>query len=284
MNRTRLLFIGFVALVLGAFVAFVVYKNLQARSGANTEPGVEVVLAASDLQVGAKLEGRDVRMARIPASAAPPSAYHSASTIIGRGVILPIQKGDFILPSKLAAENAGSGLPSLIPTGMRAVSVRVNEVVAVAGFVIPGTRVDVLLTGNPQGSSESQTDTVLENVLVIAAGQKLERNASGEPQSTPVITLLVSPDDAQKLTLASSQGHIQLALRNPVDTKQLDLAAARASGLYSRGAPSTPPPVRTSTAKKLVQAPPAPPAPYKVEVIRGNKTDETKFPDQPGAH
>lgn len=284
MNRTRLLFIGFVALALGAFVAFVVYKNLQSRASANNEPGVEVVLATGDLQVGARLESRDVRMARIPASVAPPSAYHSTSAIIGRGVILPIQKGEFILPSKLAAENAGSGLPSLIPPGMRAVSVRVNEVVAVAGFVVPGTRVDVLLTGNPQGSSESQTNTVLENVLVIAAGQKLERNAAGEPQSTPVITLLVSPDDAQRLTLASSQGHIQLALRNPVDTKQLDLAASRSNGLYNRGAPSTPPPVRSAPVKKTVQAPATPPAPYKVEVIRGNKTDETKFPDQPGAH
>ena len=285
MNRTRLLFIGFVALALGALVAFVVYKNLQIRSGANNEPGVDVVLATADVQVGARLEGRDVRIARIPASVAPPNAYHSAASIIGRGVILPIQRGEFILPSKLAAENAGSGLPSLIPPGMRAVSVRVNEVVAVAGFVVPGTRVDVLLTGNPQGASESQTTTVLENVLVIAAGQKLERNAAGEPQSTPVITLLVSPDDAQKLTLASSQGHIQLALRNPVDTKQLDLAAAKANGLYNRGVPSTPPPVRSAPVKKSAPAPAAaPPAPYKVEVIRGNKTDETKFPDQPGTH
>jgi pilus assembly protein CpaB len=283
MNRNRLLFIGFIALALGAFVAFVVYKNLQTKGSANNEPGVDVVLATNDVQVGAKLGDRDIRMARIPASVAPPNAYHSTSTIIGRGVILPIQKGEFILPSKLAAENAGSGLPALIPPGMRAMSVRVNEVVAVAGFVVPGTRVDVLLTGNPAGASESQTTTVLENVAVIAAGQKLERNAAGEPQSTPVITLLVSPDDAQKLTLASSQGHIQLALRNPVDTKQTDLPATKANGLY-RGVAAAPPPVRTKPVKRDVPAPVAAPAPYKVEVIRGNKTDETKFPDQSGAH
>jgi pilus assembly protein CpaB len=283
MNRNRLLFIGFVALALGALVAFAVYKNLQTRGSANNEPGVDVVLATNDVQVGAKLGDRDIRMARIPASVAPPNAYHSTSTIIGRGVILPIQKGEFILPSKLAAENAGSGLPALIPPGMRAMSVRVNEVVAVAGFVVPGTRVDVLLTGNPAGASESQTTTVLENVAVIAAGQKLERNAAGEPQSTPVITLLVSPDDAQRLTLASSQGHIQLALRNPVDTKQSDLPATKANGLY-RGVATAPPPVRAKIVKRDVPAPVAAPAPYKVEVIRGNKTDETKFPDQSGAH
>ena len=91
-----------------------------------------------------------------------------------------LSRGEFILPSKLAPENAGSGLPSLIPPGMRAVSVRVNEVVSVAGFVGPGTRVDVLLTGTPNGSSEPQTTTVLQNVAVIASGHTLERNASGE--------------------------------------------------------------------------------------------------------
>jgi pilus assembly protein CpaB len=282
MNRTRLLFIGFLALALGAFVAFVVYKNLQSRTGANNEPGVDVVLATGDIQVGSRLGDHDVRIARIPGSVAPPNAFHSASKLIGRGVVLPIQKGEFILPSKLAAENAGSGLPSLIPSGMRAVSVRVNEVVAVAGFVVPGTRVDVLLTGNPVGGSEPQTTTVLENVAVIAAGQRLERNAAGDPQSTPVITLVVSPDDAQRLTLASSQGHIQLALRNPVDTKQMDLIATRANGLYRGGAPA--PVAPRPGVKKPVQAPVAPPDPYKVVIIRGNKVDETKFPDQTGAH
>src|ERR1700756_3391653 len=280
MNRSRLLVIGFVALALCAFVSFVVYKNLLSQSGGGNEPGAEVIVAANDIQVGAKVQDGDIRMVRVPVSVVPPNSFRSSSQIIGRGVILPIQRGEFILPSKLAAENGGSGLPSLIPPGMRAMSVRVNEVVAVAGFVVPGTRVDVLLTGNPAGASESQTTTVLENVAVIAAGQKLERNAAGEPQSTPVITLLVSPDDAQKLTLASSQGHIQLALRNPVDTKQLDLAAAKANGLYKNVAPvalPAPHPKPAKTGKALPA--PAPPDAYKVEVIRGNKVDETKFPD-----
>ncbi len=284
MNRSRLLFIGFVALALGAFVSFVVYKNVLQRSNANSEPGSDVIVAASDLQVGSKLQDGDIRMVKVPTSVVPPNSFRSKAQIIGRGVILPIQRGEFILPSKLAAENAGSGLPSLIPPGMRAVSVRVNEVVAVAGFVVPGTRVDVLLTGNPSGGNEPQTTTVLENVAVIAAGQKLERNAAGEPQSTPVITLLVSPDDAQRLTLASSQGHIQLALRNPVDTKKEDLAAMKANGLYRNLNPTTPAP-RPKTAKATkIDAPPAPPGPYKVVIIRGNKVDETKFPDQTGAH
>src|ERR1700751_5248673 len=257
MNRSRLLFIGFVALALGAFVSFVVYKNLLSKSGGGNEPGAEVIVAANDIQVGAKVQDGDIRMVRVPVSVVPPNSFRSKSQIIGRGVILPIQRGEFILPSKLAAENAGSGLPALIPPGMRAVSVRVNEVVAVAGFVVPGTRVDVLLTGNPMGA-ESQTTTVLENVAVIAAGQKLERNAAGEPQSTPVITLLVSPDDAQRLTLASSQGHIQLVLRNPLDTRQDDLAASSARALY-KGLPAPVKPaavVARSVSKKKVEAAP----------------------------
>ena len=284
MNRTRLLFIGFVALALGAFVSFVVYKNLLSKSTASNEPGYDVIVASTDVQVGTKLTDGDIRSVKLPASVIPPNYFRSKSKIIGRGVILPIQKGEFILPSKLAAENAGAGLPSLIPPGMRAVSVRVNDVVAVAGFVVPGTHVDVLLTGNPAGSNDSQTTTVLENVAVIASGKSLERNAAGEPQTTPVITLLVSPDDAQKLTLASSQGHIQLALRNPVDTQKEDLSAMKSTGLYKNSAAPTPAPRPKPVKSAKAEPPPAPPAGYKVEVIRGNKVDETKFPDQTGAH
>src|ERR1700757_4392003 len=225
MNRSRLLFIGFVALALGAFVSFVVYKNVLSRSSAGNEPGADVVVAANDIQVGAKLQDGDIRKVRVPLSVVPPNAFRSSSQIIGRGVILPIQRGEFILPSKLAAENAGSGLPSLIPPGMRAVSVRVNEVVSVAGFVTPGTRVDVLLTGTPAGATDEQTTTGLQNVAVLASGHTLERTSSGGGQTTAVISLRVTPDVAQRLALAST-GHLQLALRNPMDTRQEDVASS----------------------------------------------------------
>jgi len=275
MNRSRLLLIGIVALALGAFVSFTVYRNLQSRTGLDSAPGVDVVIAAGDIQVGAKIEDKDVKVVRFPSGDLPPSCFHLKSSVVGRGVVLPIAKGEFVLPLKLAGENAGYGLPSLIPPGMRAVSVRVNEVVSVAGFVLPGTRVDVLLTGNPSGASEQQTTTVLENVAVIATGQRLERNAAGDPQSTPVITLLVSPDDAQKLTLASTQGRIQLALRNPLDTKQQDLASMRTNSLYKNvSAPM--PVVRERHKRKTVELPPAPDL-YTVQVIRGNKTELQKF-------
>ena len=282
MNRTRLLFIGFLALALGAFVAFVVYKNLMSKSNTGNEAGIDVVVAVNDLQVGARVEDRDVRVVKAPGSLVPPNFFRAKSQVVGRGVVLPIQRGEFLLQNKLAAENAGAGLPALIPPGMRAVSVRVNEVVAVAGFVVPGTHVDVLLTGNPTGSPEAQTTTVLKNVAVIASGQKLERSSTGEAQTTPVITLLVSPDDAQKLTLASSQGHIQLALRNPVDTRKEEVEPARANGLY-QGVPAPPTP-KAKAVKKVVQAAAPPPASgYQVTVIRGNKTDVEKL-DDAGAH
>src|SRR5271169_6262429 len=176
MNRNRLLLIGFIALALGAFVSFAVYRNLQART-VKTPPGEDVVVAANDLQVGAKIGDKDVRLARFPAGNLPAACFHQLSKVVGRGVVTPMVKGEFILPGKLAGESAGYGLPALIPPGMRAVSVRVNDTTSVSGFVLPGTRVDVLLTGNPQGSSEQQTNTVLENVAVIATGHQLERNA-----------------------------------------------------------------------------------------------------------
>jgi pilus assembly protein CpaB len=280
MNRSRLLMIGGLALAVGLLVAFTVYNKLRTSSGSNSsEREVRVVVAADDVLVGVKLDAHDVRVIALPQSAAPPGAFSDPAKVVGRGAILPIGKGDFILPSKLAALNAGGGLPSLIPPGMRAVSVRVNDVVSVAGFVQPGTRVDVLATGNQGGGNDRQTTTVLENVAVIAVGKSLDRNAS-EAQTAPVITLLVSPDDAQKLALVSQEGRIQLSLRNPLDTKKGGIGATRSSSVYLGETPVATGP--KPKARKLVVAkvPATPPAPYQVEMIRGSKRDETKFEDK----
>jgi pilus assembly protein CpaB len=162
---------------------------------------------------------------------------------------------------------------------MRAVSVRVNEVVSVAGFVTPGTRVDILLTGTPEGGNDPQTTTVLQNVAVLDSGQKLERTSTGEAQNTPVITVLVSPDDAQRLTLASSQGKIQLVLRNPLDTKASDVPASSERELYKGvSAPPKPQPVaHRTTVKKEVVAPP--PTGVSVEIIEGEKKQDVKCTD-----
>jgi pilus assembly protein CpaB len=280
MNRTRLLMIGVLALALGFFASVYVYKNLQSRSGGGSDPGMEVMVAADDLQVGAKVEERDIKIIRIRAADLPPGAPRRRSDVIGHGVIVPISKGEFFLPNRLAGENAGAGLPSLIPPGMRAVSVRVNEVVSVAGFVTPGTRVDVLLTGTPGTSGDQETTTVLQNVAVLASGHTLERSATGEAQNTAVITLLVTPDDAERLTLASSQGHIQLALRNPLDTKQDDVSPANSRGLY-KGTPAlaTQPPAH-HTIERNVAPPPPTSTGVSVEVYQGDKRTDIKCTEE----
>jgi pilus assembly protein CpaB len=282
MNRTRLLLIGAMALALGIVVSMLVYKNLQIRSGALNEPGLEVIVAADDLQVGARVEEHDIKVIRIPQSDLPPGAPRRKSDVLGHGVIIPISKGEFILSSKLAGENAGSGLPSLIPPGMRAVSVRVNEVVSVAGFVTPGTRVDVLLTATPNGSPDQETTTVLQNVEVIASDKRLERTATGEAQNTAVITLLVSPDDAQRLTLASSEGHIQLALRNPLDTRQDEVAVSNSRTLFHGMAPPAPAnPAPVHHAIKTVPPPQIPASTgVSVEVYQGDKKQEVKCTEE----
>jgi pilus assembly protein CpaB len=282
MNRTRLLMIGGMALALGLVASGYVYKNLQRVSGGGAEQQAAVMVAANDLQVGAKVGQTDIKVIHVPVSAFPAGAPQRYVDVVGHGVITPISKGDFILNNKLAGENV-TGLPSLITPGMRAVSVRVNEVVSVAGFVTPGTRVDVLLTGTPSGGSDAQTTTVLQDVKVLASGHTLERSATGEAQNTPVITLLVTPDDAQRLTLASSEGHIQLALRNPLDTRQEQVPAASAKALYRGGAPAAPTgsaPVRHTVIKKVVEPLPASTG-ISVEVYQGDrKMDVVKFPDE----
>jgi pilus assembly protein CpaB len=265
--------IGGLAIAIGLLVGYSVYIRLRNSAGGNQELTVKVVVAAGDIQVGTKLEDRDISLVAFPQSNVPPGALTRKSEALNRGVILPISKGEFILPSKLAPEHAGAGLPSMIPTGMRAVSVRVAE----TGFVEPGTRVDVLATGS--SGNDRQTTTVLENVTVIAVGKKLDRSTAGEgPQPTsPVITLLVSPDDAQKLALVSQEGRIQLALRNPLDTKKGAAGPTKATSIYLSGLPAATDP-KPKIHKVAVKVPVASPQqPYAVEVIRGSKRDEQKL-------
>jgi len=158
-----------------------------------SEPMTDAMVATKDLEVGARLQGPDIKMVRVPVSALPPCAPRRTADVISRGVIFPIGKGQFIRSVHLAGGNAGSALPLLIPPGMRAVGVQVNgiqvnELTSVAGEVTPGTRVDVSMTGAPNG--EQRTVTVLQNVVVIAMGHTLERNAGGEAQSVSVVTPL----------------------------------------------------------------------------------------------
>lgn len=266
--------IGVLALALGGLASLLAYRTLQKRSGANQGDLQDAVVATADLAVGARIQDSDVRIVRFPADAVPQGIFHRTKSVVGRGVVLPIAQGEFVLPLKLAGENSGSGLASTIPAGMRAVSVRVSDISSVGGFVQPGTRVDVLMTGNPGGAAEAQAITVLKNVAVLANGMNMDRSVRGEAQNAPIITLAVSPDDAQKLALATSQGRIELALRNPMDTSQNDVAAIGMHSLYQNTGMPVPVPVHHKVKAATITQAPTPAR--TVDVIKGDKREEVK--------
>jgi pilus assembly protein CpaB len=221
MARIRVFIVFVLAITAGGTLALGTYNYMQ-RSGATRTvslPTRSVVVAAADLDVGAELTKDNVRIIEWPANAVPAGAFEKPDEVIGRGLILPVIQNEPFLPMKLASKDAGSGLPPAIPPGLRAVSVRVNEVIGVAGYVLPGTRVDVVATVSPNQSAADMTSKViLTNVQVLAAGTKIERDTDkNKPMAVSVVTLLVDPDEAERLTLASTEGKIQLALRNPLD-------------------------------------------------------------------
>jgi len=280
MNRKRLFVIGLLAIAVAGYVTFAVYRfvtNSLGASGSKTN----VVVASVDLAAGASITAPDIRVVQMPATELPAGTFSKPEELIGRGVVESMTKNEIVLARKIAAPGSGAGLPPMIPAGMRAVSVKVNEVVSVAGFVLPGTRVDVLMTGYPDRDRDPKdvtTVTVLENVLVLAAGPQLERDKNGQPQQVPVITLLVSPDEAQRLTLAASEGRIQLSLRNPLDQDKAKPPVLKNAVLFAGDRSAPAPAVRRPA--KIIQAATAPstPAPtvFQIETIKGDKRDVVK--------
>jgi pilus assembly protein CpaB len=277
MARIRILLVAVLALTVGGVLAFATYNYTQKPARTITIPTRPVIVAASDLDVGAELKAEDLRVIDWPANAVPKDSFANPVEVIGRGLIYPVIQNEPFLPNKLASKGAGAGLPPAIPPGLRAVSVRVNEVIGVAGYVLPGTRVDVVVTVSPTGQSADMTSKViLTNVQVLAAGTKIERDTDkNKPMPVTVVTLLVNPDEAERLTLASSEGKIQLALRNPLDTETISTHGVRPAALLGMT-----PVVRVATnrprtpALLVPGAAPAPtPAPERsiVEVIRGDK-------------
>jgi pilus assembly protein CpaB len=287
MTRNRLMFIGLIAMALAAFVSTSIYKMLTgAANDADAKALTTIVATSSDVPAGTKLEGGDLRLIKMRRNELPPGSFSSIPEVVGRAAIVPLMKGAPVVAGQLASSRMGSGLPALIPPGMRAVSVKVNDVTSVAGFVTAGTRVDVLATGTPaQAGNDPAATTVLENVQVLAAGQKLQRNGQVDPQQASVITLLVTPDDAQKLTLAMQEGKIQLSLRNPLDEERAHINPVQNRELYNL--PKTPAVVahvakggRTMQARSAKAAVPPPPEQFSVELIRGDKRDVAKFDEQ----
>jgi pilus assembly protein CpaB len=292
MNRSRMLTLACCALVLSAALTFAVYGVLR-NSLLPQNDTVQVVTAAEPLAIGTRLTPEHLRLVSWPKAAPLAGSFTSTTSLSGRGVIVSMQPNEPVTESKLAPVEAGSGLTTAIPDGMRAVAVKVNDVIGVAGFVLPGTRVDVILSGSSeQGSEVNTAKVILENVQVLAAGQSLEQNTDGKPQNVQVITLLVTPDEAQRIALASGDGRIQLALRNPLDFARTDPPALKKSVLYNGPAPlaPAPPPASGVPAKRLVRReppaaapPPPPPVPrvVAVELIQGTTQKTTTFEIKP---
>jgi pilus assembly protein CpaB len=231
-------------------------------------PTKPVVVASTDLEIGAEIGSEEVRVVDWPASAMPAEAMSDPNEVIGRGLLMPMIQNEPFLPMKLASKEAGAGLPPVIPPGLRAVSVKVNEVIGVAGYVLPGTRVDVVATVSPtQQATDMTSKVILTNVQVLAAGTKIDNSEKNKPIAVSVVTLLVDPEQAERLTLASTEGKIQLALRNPLDRETPATRGVRPAALL--GAPATTPRAigRVATAKTSAPAADLP----SVEIIRGDK-------------
>jgi pilus assembly protein CpaB len=280
MARVRILTVLVLAIAVGGTFAFATYQYIQNIPAKEIAlPTNSVVVASRDLPLGTALRREDLRVIAWPADAVPGGAFADPEQIVERGLIQPVAQNEAILPTKLAPKEAGAGLPPVIPEGMRALSVRVNDVIGVAGYVLPGTRVDVVATVSPtQQATDMTSKVVLTNVLVLAAGTRIEQDAEQKPISVSVVTLLVDPIEAERLTLASTEGKIQLALRHPLDKSAPPTPGIRPAALVGINANARPVAPRPA-AKPVVAAPapapaPAPvpaPPPATVEIIRGDK-------------
>jgi pilus assembly protein CpaB len=263
------------------FYRLLVHQS-QTTSAARTT--VRLALATKDLEVGAILRDADVKIEDWP-GAVPAGATARPQDLVGRGVTTTIYAREPIIDSRLAPKGAGGGLAAMIPQGMRAVAVRVNEVVGVAGFVVPGMHVDVLISGNsPGGNLGTLTKTMLQNIEVLSAGQDFKKDAEGKPVMVQVVNLLVTPEQAEQLSLASNQTTIQLILRNPLDRQMTQTPGAAMSNLFSGGKLRAPQTTENAEARPhpapkpaAAHEPPKKEEPFVMELLSGNKKDTAKF-------
>jgi pilus assembly protein CpaB len=270
-----------ISLVWALLVSALFYRVASGSRRSSHQGRKATVIAAQPLPFGAVIKPEFIKVAELPDSLFPNGGFSKLDEVVGRPVISPIQPGEPVVEARLAARGSGGGLSPLIPLGMRAISVRVNDVVGVAGFVLPGMRVDVLVTGSPPGREDTMTTTVLQNITVLSVGQTIQVDAKSQAINAPVVTLLVKPEQAEALTLANNQGHIQLVLRNATDQAVAPTSGRQLRELYGQApreskAPEQPKRPRPSQPAELVQVqapaiPTAEPPADGVLVIRGNQ-------------
>ena len=276
--RNRLFAVLAIAVLAGGGLAYGTYNMMQNQPVKTVAMATQpVVVASADLALGSELKAEDLQVVSFPSGQVPEGTFAKPQDVVGRGLIVPVVKSEPILNAKLASKEAGAGLPPVIPEGMRAVSVRVNEVVGVAGYVLPGTRVDVVCTQSPTKAGDMMSKVVLANVQVLTAGTRLEQDKDGgKPMQVTVVTLLVTPEQSERLALASTEGKIQLALRNPLDQGSPQTPGIKPPTLM--GAVRAPSVATTRSASSGKAKPGQPvtmesvsaPAPS-VEMIRGDK-------------
>jgi pilus assembly protein CpaB len=288
----RLVSVLIFALIVSAGATFLVYRLISSQMSIRAKPDTtQVILASRNLPVGTLIGELDVKSGEW-SGPLPANAVVKKEDAIGRGVLATVYSGEPLVESRLAARGAGAGLSATIPPGMRAVAVRVNEVVGVAGFVVPGQRVDVLVLGTPPGNPGNVgiiTKTILQNIEVLSAGQDIQKSSEGKPVTVQVVNVLVTPEQAEVLSLISNDMRIQLILRNPLDTKESKTTGTNAANIFS-GMPFKSPGETTAPRPVRVAARPKPATPVVqervaipliVEVIQGTRRSEVKFKDQP---
>jgi pilus assembly protein CpaB len=273
-RRTRSLVVVGIAVTLAALASVGVYRAIQNIPVREVSvASIHTVVATRPLPLGARVTSADVKLVAWPASAPVPGSFTEVDQVTDRGVISSVLANEPLTETKLAPIEAGAGLPPTIPLGMRAISVKVNDVIGVAGFVLPGTRVDVVVTA--RRAQDSMSRVVVTNVEVVAAGTRYDQEEAkeGEPVRASVVTLLVTPSDAERIVLAAEEGSIALALRNPLDVEPTQTSGVRMGSLM--GSPEPAPAPRVVAGRRVVETPP-PPKPYTVEAIRAAKrTQET---------
>ncbi len=279
MNRNRALIALVVAIVIAVIASRFVYRQIQHASVVKPVAVAHIVVASKPLALGTPLTAQNLALVTWPKGEPIEGSFSRIQDCVGRSLITPVAKNEPILNGKLAPKEAGVGLPAAIPLGMRAVSVRVDDVVGVSGFAMPGTMVDVLATGQPTGSSDSLTRTVIQDVRVLAAGQTVEQDKEGKPKTVGVVTLLLTPEQSDQLTMVSTDSRIHLALRNTIDTKITKAVPVYKTDILLGG--TRPHHVGGGGGghprRKVEPGKPAGPAPYVVEVIRGNKKTDQSF-------
>lgn len=281
-RTTRTVVVVGIAVVAAALASFGAYQAIQRMPVREVEVrSLYQVVAVEDMPMGTLINKDHVKLVAWPVSAPVPNGFSEIERVVNRGLIAPVVANEPLTESKLAPLEAGGGLPPSIPEGMRALSVKVNEIIGVAGFVVPGTRVDLMVTLRKRENQEDgMTRVVLSDVQVLTAGTRYdqEKARDGQPIPTSVVTLLLTPPDAEKVTLAMAEGQIMLTLRNPMDRKPTETNGIRTAALLGT-APPPAPVVKTVSNRRVAVPPPAPPpAPvskiYTVEAIRGAKRSE----------